>query len=636
MRARSTRSKTVIIAAIILVMAAGALVLRRGPAARPAAGSGVAQAGSGPRVKWPVGKRYTYAVSWQAKTGGEVAPGQDGKTSQALAMESDAEGEIALERASGAGSRARVALSWTRLDSFSFGMQGKQAQGDKAEVARALQGQTAFLEIDDRGRIGEIAFPPEMNPSVRAILRSLALELRYTLPEQEVSEWEAAERDSLGEVRNRYRGSRKELAREPLAYQRLDVVDGALTGEQKLRGGAVLALDQDGVLLSIDETIGASYRRSADAPPAVDASWKFSLTRKGEGPASAGLSAAAVRAKGQPLGAQVEDPDREKRRDERMAEGVSLDSVELAVERFENGTRPGFQFLARSAAYLRLHPEALPELTAKFKSKELTVKGRGLLLDLFAETGNGKAQQAMRDALASDAARTNPRDFSILIQRFTFVNAPERGSVEFLQREYDAAVHGANVMAAQGAVVALGSAVRRLDGQQEHALAREVNERLRAELHKAATPDLRAALVAALGNAGRDEDVPDLVAVAGDPDARIRDQVASALRTVDSKEARAGLLQLAADRSSAVAISAFGSLQKQSLDDSDWRTLAELAQGGKTPNAADPALVELVRQKGKSREEGRVILAKLLERNQGADSDLPEIIRHLQQEAQGK
>ena len=616
-------------AVVVLLAVVAALMLRGGPASRPAA---VSQRGQ--RVRWPEGKRFTYSLVWHAKTGGEVSPGQDGKASQSLAFESEAEGEVALERAGGVPSRQAVAMTITRFDKFSFSMQGQDAKGDHGQVAAGLVGQTAFLEVDERGRIGEIGFPPEMNPQVRAILRSLALELRYTLPETDVAAWEALERDSLGEVWLRYRASQAELLREPVSYRELDAVHGALQGKQEVRGGAVLSLDGSGVPLAIDETVGASYSRVGAASPAVQSSWTFVLHRTGEGRAQ-GLAVAAARAQVQPLGAQVADPDREKRRDERMAEGMSYDALSLAFDRFETGTRPGHTFLAKASAWLRLHPEELPALVGKFKSKELTVKGRGLILDVLAETGNAGAQKAMRDALSSDAARAKPHDFSILVQRFTFVIAPGQESIDFLEKELSEAKHAQNVQAAQGAAVALGSAVRRLDGQLEHGQAAQLNERLRADLRDARTPELRGALVAALGNAGRPEDVKDLVAVAGDPDVRVRDQVASALRTVDSADARAGLLSLAADPSSAVSISALGSLQKQTLGDSDWEKLAGLARERKTPAAADPALVELVRAKGAARAVGREILVKLLERNQGADSDLPAIIRHLLEVKQG-
>lgn len=214
----------------------------------------------GPRVVWPEGSRYTYSVSWRVKNGKK---------------ESSIDGEIALERTTGTPERMQVALSWTRVDRFSNGLQGKAATADPQPVA----GQTAILEIDDRGRIGRIAFSPGTNPSTQASLNALALELRYTLPEGDASEWEAVERDPLGEAQVHYRAGLREMARESIRYRQLDAVMGELDGKQELKGGAVIGLDSRGVPLSIEETAGAAYTRPGGAAPAVQSSWSFVMHR---------------------------------------------------------------------------------------------------------------------------------------------------------------------------------------------------------------------------------------------------------------------------------------------------------------------------------------------------------------------
>src|SRR4051812_2676308 len=85
------------------------LALRGGPPPPPAD----SPARQGPRVVWPEGTRYTYSVSWLART---RAPG-DAKR-PIVSTESAIDGEIALERAAGTPTRMLVALSWTRVDRF--------------------------------------------------------------------------------------------------------------------------------------------------------------------------------------------------------------------------------------------------------------------------------------------------------------------------------------------------------------------------------------------------------------------------------------------------------------------------------------------------------------------------------------
>ncbi len=512
------RSWKKIVALACLAAAAAVLFLRSTPAPKPAEPR---SAQTGLRVHWPEGRRLTFALSWTAKTTGEMAPGVDGKGSQIIALESAVDGEIAMERVAGTPGHAQVALSYSRFDKFSFGMQGQEAKGDLSQLSAALAGQPAFLDVDDRGRITSIAFPAAMQAATRSVLRGLALQLRYTLPATATGEWEAAEQDSLGEVRVRYREGEGEMAREPLAYRTLDAVEGTLVGRQALIGGAVIRLDAAGLPLSIEEIVDASYTRPGGAAPAVRSVWRFTLRRTGESAGTPSLLGVARGAQSQPVRAQVADPDREKRHDQRMAEGMSLDSIFVAFGRFETGERPGHQFLVRAAAWLRLHPENLPLMVARFRSHDLTVRGRGLILDVLTEAGTPAAQKAMRDALSSGEAREQPKDFGALVQRFTFVRDPEPESIAFLERVYDEEKR-AGGRGAQGAAVALGSSVRRLHDREHDALARDVNERLRADLRTAGTPELRGALVAALGNAGREEDVPDLIAVAADPDVRVR------------------------------------------------------------------------------------------------------------------
>ena len=627
-----------IIAGILAVTTIATLLvvtLFRG-GARPVPPTARGASAAGPRVHWPENKRYAYTLSWRASTSGQVAAGGAGnKEGTSLSMEANVDGEIALQRAGGADSAQVIALSYTRFDKFSFDMQGQESQASAEQITKSLAGQTAFLTIDQRGRVGAIAFPPEMEPTVRTALRSLALQLGYTLPEGDEASWEADEADSLGEVHVRYQRGANELARQPVAFNTLDLVHGPLDGKQTVRGGTLIAVDENGVPLSFDETIDATYVKPGTSTPAVHSSWRFTLVRKAVSSSDARLGAVAEHAQVQPLRAQINDPEREKRRDQRLAKAMNTDQMLQMIDRYQAGAKLGDEFLVRAAAFLRLHPEAFPPLLAKFNLDSLSVKGRGLILDVLAQTGNAKAQEAMRTALSSAVAHAKTHDFSALVQRFTFVLEPDAASIKFLEETYDANEHGGDVESAQGTVVALGSAVRRLTIQHDLAAANEINDRLRSGLRQAQTPAMRGALVAALGNAARPEDVPDIASVATDADARVRDQVAAALRTVDSPGARQALFSLAIDHNTGVATKAFEALHSQSLGDSDWQTLEEIAQQGTSPTSSDAALLNLVRDKDKTiaRPEARQILSAMLTRNQGSDSDIPVIIRGLLKDA---
>src|SRR5262249_35110699 len=156
--------------------------------------------------------------------------------------------------------------------------------------------------IDDRGRVQSVAFPPRMAADARQALRSIALELGYTLAERGEEEWEAQEAGALGQSRVRYRAAGDELVREPLAFISLDAVQGALDGAQRLGGGALLKLDAGAVPLNIEETVDASYTRNGGSTPAIHSVWTFRLRRTGQAAASTtALAAAALQATARPL-----------------------------------------------------------------------------------------------------------------------------------------------------------------------------------------------------------------------------------------------------------------------------------------------------------------------------------------------
>jgi HEAT repeat protein len=428
----------------------------------------------------------------------------------------------------------------------------------------------------------------------------------------------------------RYRAGDRELARELVAFTSLDAAPGTLDGTQKIAGGAILILDVARLPVSIDETVDASYTRKGGTTQAVHSEWTFKLRLTGRSSvSSAPLAAVLAQATAQPLRAPVQDPDRERRRDLRMSAQMSVAKMLDVVGEYESGARPDHEFLVRAAAFLRLHPEAVPAMVSRFRSPRLTVRGRGFILDVLVEAGSSAAQKGMREALQTPEASARKTDFAMLVQRFTFVRNPDKESVAFLEKTWETARPKSDPSAAQGTAVALGAVVKHLTAQHQDAAAREVNERLRSELRAAPNPALRAALVSGLGNAARPEDVADISAVAADPDGRVRNEAAHALRSVDSADARQTLLAMVTDSNAGVAAQAFGSLSQQSLSDSDWRALSDIAVAGKMPSSSDAALVNLVRAHGPLRTESRRILTALLRRNQGGDNDLPVIIRGL-------
>lgn len=587
-----------------------------------------AQPTAGLRLHLTEGQRWAYTLDWTAKTSGQITGAQD---TRAVAMETRLSGELLLEVITPHTEGALVAVSLSRLDRFDFWMQGQSTQPDLVTLREALVGKPAFVEFDGRGRVAGLAFPPDASAPLRATLRAVVLELGITLPDQSLTDWPAEEPNTVGTLTTHYVATGNELVRTPVHYLTLDAVPGTLDGTESLSGQAELSLETDGTIRSLHDVQHVHYRRPGQSDDALDSSWTFLLGRTATVPEGAVAKAPTVLTP-EPLRGLIGDEGLLARRDVRQAKEMSPELLALTIERFERGTHPGHSFLVSAGAYLRLHPEALPELLAQFASTTLSVKGRGLVLDVLAEAGDAPAQAAMREALTTPAARTTPVSYSQLSQRFSFVLHPTAESIDFLAEEARRSRIAGDLQSAQGPVVALGSSVRRLEEHGDSALARTANDRLRAELEtiRNGTTLQKRGMLAALGNTARADNLDAILSFAKDPDSLVRDQVASSLRSVDSPQAREALLSFAAEGSSAITISAFSSLRRQTLTARDWDALVQLARDGRTPASADGSLVDLVREhRVEAGAAGREILIALLRRNQGGENDLAQIIEAL-------
>ena len=587
---------------------------------------GEAARAAGPRLRWIAGERSLYDIRWTTVTGAAVAPAGTPGAPQSLELESQVEGEIAIEALSVSSDETVLAVSYGKLGRFSFAMQGQDAIRDPAATAAALTGHRAFVRLSPRGEVRSIGFPADTAPGSKNALRALVMQLQLTLPEGDDAEWQAEEAVGVGRMRFAYGTDGDAIARRPQALVALDAVPGDLDGAQELDGATRFQVE-GGALVAIDDREAWSYRRPGASGPAVATRSTFSLRRKEARPfdrATVQLPASGE----QPLQETVVDPDQERRLDVALARDMSLEQVIFGVDHFEQGQRPRHDFVARAGAFLRLNPAAASDLVARFSSPELTIRGRGMIMDILAQAGDANAQAAMREILGTPAARATR--FGLLLQRFTLVKAPTKESAALLAATYRGARESGEIGAAQGAAVALGAVASRMARGADAAQAAEAVRLLGDELRRAETSDLKRALLAGLGNARDASQVELIRSLASDADPQVRAEVAGALGGVADDGAREALLGLVADPDATVAILSFSSLEKQKLGAEDWRSLADTAQAGRTPASSDAGFVALVRNnRVAAGSQGTEILQALAARNVGPDNDLSGMIAKL-------
>ncbi len=199
----------------------------------------------------------------------------------------------------------------------------------------------------------------------------------------------------------------------------------------------------------------------------------------------------------------------------------------------------------------------------------------------------------MRRVLALAIARRNNRTFATFAQRLGFVEQPDGPTLRFLMSVYaESKSEPADVRAACAYALGAAAGQARMAGEAEAAL--RASDVLRRDLLCAAASADKAALLAALGNAGLPGDAAVLLRFAVDADPIVRASSALALRKQTGRDAKAQLLAMLADANLKVAQSALLALAEQKLTDDEIDRLAELVLAGRTALALDGHILRLL------------------------------------------
>jgi hypothetical protein len=479
----------------------------------------------------------------------------------------------------------RVAASLSDLSRHHHRVLGAETLPDAAKVAETFAGRAAWLEVEPSGRIRSVRFEPADPPLFKHLMQLVVSQLGLSLDGAAGAGWSAEEPGPSGTARVRYAaeeaGDGFALSREREAYTTLSVLPdaGATTQTLAHRGAAVIGASGHVTELRDDEEL----RVSGGAE--LTSRFRFELREI----ASEQVELASVDvARLQPIGARDVRgaSEMEQVALTQLAGSLTFAEVERTLARHVDGVPLESGWLSRAAALLQLEPEQIERIEELLLSGELGAGGEALALDLLAAAGTPRAQAAMRAALAG--AGGDDRRGALLIQRLAFVKEPDAETVAYLAGAH-AGAEAPHLWRASAQ--ALGSAAGRLAGAGDLPAARAQAETLAAELEGAVDADDRAALIAALGNAGLPEHVERIAALAADEAPEVRSAAAVALRKTDSPAARAALLALASDAEPRVARAAIDTLGRHGLTGGDLEEICALIVEGRTPVLADGAML---------------------------------------------
>jgi HEAT repeat protein len=188
-------------------------------------------------------------------------------------------------------------------------------------------------------------------------------------------------------------------------------------------------------------------------------------------------------------------------------------------------------------------------------------------------TGSPEAQAALRDAIAALAGKRDHQE--VLIAELGTLDNPDRATEAYAR---DIVAHPADGEVRNVAQLALGNMARTLNASETDRSEALVSEALQ-QANSARTLDDRLVSIYTLGNTGSPRALAVLQDAVSDPDDRVRQAAAAALRFVEGPDVEQLLLTLAAtDLESSVRADAAQSLRQRSVAPATFDALAELVR----------------------------------------------------------
>jgi HEAT repeat protein len=625
--------------ASLLVVASGIVAVRCFTRTARTASRSVGAEPAGLRFvfTWPRGTTRTYAMRWQGQSRARLADPHGAGAGAGLDLEGrvDLEADLVLRsygpRGDGYLLGARLEAV-TRREMILLG----QPVIPTDEAARSLfAGREAWLDVDAGGVVRQVYFAKDAPPAFRHVLKSIAALSQTVIHAQGGADggraWSTVETTPVG------RGAADYVLEEPnppriqrvrRAYDEVFGVPRAPLGsaDQDEIGDAIIVLDPSGALRSLEEH--ETLRVHGDKPGTADALvsiTRFTLSLQATGSAALDgepdLASLDVVRPGD-LGGRTPAGLLEARIGGMTAERLERDLRSFALA----GSVADDDWLLRASGLLQREPARCLDLVALFEDPAMNARGRAQIMDLLAGTGTPEAQHAMREALDSPAARSDPRALRALVQRFSFVSRPTPDSLAYLEQTlHDAGRGPARWAAAHALGAAAGNAVRAGD---RGAAARYGGAMLDA-LTKARSAEEKRGWLGALGNLGWSDAVPKVVELSHDRDASVRAASARALRAVQTPEAHDALLDLTSDPAAEVEAQAFAVLSARlSLDPGDLAAVSRRVVDGSTSPRADGSLVSLLAAHPEGGPPMQQMLQVLLARNE-SDKPFAAEIRHL-------
>lgn len=534
------------------------------------------------------GEVHVYAIEWhtEATRSHDGGPGISG----GLTLK----GELAISAIGHGPEGTRVSVWFPSLTTREL-----VAQGDTIPLdAATMVGEHAEILVGDDGDVRRAFFRPQSAPIFRELMTGVIarLDLRGATEDAQPR----SVRGGHGLVEAIYRrGDDGVVQRELASVLRFDTMPGESVDASALATKGTIEIDADRVPVRIElhdsamlaETIGlVADDRFSLVRSRVDKGTATPLEHPQEVDPTAGPDLAAA----------ARELDRQ------YAAGTHPQDIAIAMRALDGGLLPHQGEISRFAAFFRAYPERAQELVPLVLDSD--DGGRQLGFDILSAAGTPEAQTVMRDLL-SDPAGATWSQRELLLQRFAFVARPTAESGEFLLAQLDLARAAGDLQTLEALLYPIGT----VTGRVRDAWLAERMHGVLVDASSAEDTRVRAAAVAGLGNARREDDVPRIIAAASDRESIVRLEALASLRTHVEPAATATLLVALEDDDPDVASRALTVLRKRHFEGVADPLLVERAIAGRYNAALDRAMASTLAG-ARDQEEVQVALAAIAAR----------------------
>jgi hypothetical protein len=496
---------------------------------------------------------------------------------------------------------------------------------DSDDAARSqLEAPTAWATVGPHGRIDRLRFAADAPRLFRETMTEVVEQMQVAAGDG-TSDWTTTEPGPNGMATAAYHADGLQGTRKRTSYTTLNALGGGACADcrQDLRDAAQIVIDPRGAVASLDDT--ESLHVMQVGQDALTTSSHYTLHLESIGQTSVASARVPSTTVDVTLGTPgtLTDADRQAVL-EHQAGDFTQTALEAAIDAFsQTGQSPRDKaWLIHARAYLLLHPEALESLGGKLGDPKATARGRNMMMQVLAVVGNPRAQEIMLSALDGTRGLESDRSYGLLMQKLGVIEHPTQATAAYVEAAYRDA-HGRNEQAALNDAAALGGVAAKLARSGDKAEAHRIVSRLESDLHSARSSEEKRGLILALRNAGAagDSDVRDF---AGDPSARVREEVARSLGDVQTADSRAALDSLAMDDDPVVATNALQSLDHAQATARDVHAIAVDVLSGQTPASLDGTYADFFAGHVNPPDDARAVYAFLLARTKN-----PELARRI-------